>query len=376
MRTSSVVIAFSFFAAATAFAAPIPQQSAIVEVICDTRLGTGSLTSLNDGGYVVTVGHVAIDPQTHVPSAQCVVGFISDDTLEPTTYYHASVEHAVFDERLSRDYAVLKLGTKISGKGSLPTVPLMTDEFAAVGDSLTMYGFPESSKSMQAATGTVKTFRRGEVASDVPITPGYSGGPALDAHGNMIAIADRVNFVDDPKTGVRTIIDYDLGDILGLITWMDTFGYRRHDTYLTHADPARFDNAHLTYRHEESGCDYVVATPASSSLYCLLNGPYRLVFPNEAVYYSWFPDFSNVENITGVNLAEYQLIGNVSMRAGSLVKIQTDPKVYVVTDSIGTLRWVPNEDLAKTLFGTDWAKQVHDVPVEFFLNYHVADPLQ
>jgi hypothetical protein len=377
LMTSAAVVAASFFAATVASAAPTPLQSAVVDVVCDTRLGTGALTSLNDGGYVVTVGHVAINPTNHVQATQCAVGFVTDDTLEPTTYYRATVEHAVFDERVSRDYAVLKLGEKLSGKGSMPSVTLKTDEFASIGDHLTAYGFPEGSKNMKTSEGSIKNFRRGAVVTDAAITQGYSGGPAVDANGNIVGIAQRVNYTDDAKTGERHIIDYEFGDVQAIIAWMDTFGSRQHDRYLTHADQGKFDNAHLVYRHEDSGCGYVVSTSsASSSLYCLLNGPYRLVFPNEAVYYSWFPDFAKVELIKPDNVAEYQLIGNVSMRAGSLVKIQTDPKVYVVTDSIGTIRWVPTEDLAKTLFGDNWAKQVRDVPVEFFLNYHIADPLQ
>lgn len=374
---SAAVMTAGFFAASAASAAPSAAQSAIVDVICDTRLGTGALTSLNDGGYVVTVGHVAINPKNQAAASQCVVGFVTDDTLEPTTYYHATIEHAVFDERLSRDFAVLKLGIKISGPGTMPSVPLKTNEFAGEGDGISIHGYPEGSKTQQTSNGTIKNFRRGTIGTDAPITQGYSGAPALDAAGNIVGIADRVNYTDDSKTGERHIIDYELGDVQALIAWMDTFGSHMHDRYLTHADAARFDAAHLVYRHEDSGCGYIVqANVATSSLYCLLNGPYRLVFPNEPTYFSWYPDFKSVQTITAPNAAEYQLIGNVTMRAGSLVKIQTDPKVYVVTDSIGTIRWVPTEDLAKLLFGDNWAKQVHDVPVEFFQNYHIADPLQ
>ncbi len=373
---SGAALAAGFVVAGSVSAAPNAIQGAVAKIICDTRLGTGALTSLNDGGYVVTVGHVAMNPNNQELASQCVVGFATGDSLVPDTYFHATVEHAIFDERVSRDFAVLKLGTKISGKGSLPSAPIKTNEFATVGDHLTVYGFPEGGEDMKTSDGSIKNFRRGSIGSDAVITQGYSGGPAVDAGGNVVGIADRVNYTDDDKTGERKIIDYELGDVMNLIAWMDTFGSRLHDRYLTHADAARFDGAHLAYRQEDSGCGYVVSAPTSSSLYCLLNGPYRLVFPNEATYFSWYPDFKNVELITPTNASEYRLIGNVTMRAGSLVKIQTDPKVYVVTDSIGTIRWVPTEDLARTVFGDNWAKRVHDVPVEFFLNYHIADPLQ
>jgi hypothetical protein len=119
-----------------------------------------------------------------------------------------------------------------------------------------------------------------------------------------------------------------------------------------------------------------VRTQDSPTLYCLLSGPYRLVFPNETTFFSWYPDFGGVVYVTSKNLAEYRLVGNVTMRAGSLVKIRTDPKVYVVTDSLGTLRWVQTEDRARALFGDSWATKVSDVPDVFFADYSVGEPVQ
>lgn len=357
-------------------AAATPQQLAVASVVCDGRLGSGALTSLNDGGYVLTAGHVALDTNSRTNATSCRVGFLSDDTLKPTAWYNATVEHAIFDERTSRDFGILKVGQRITGTTGLPAQPLRINEFASEGQPLTIYGFPEGNDVLQSATGVIKEFRRGVVVSDAPITPGYSGGPVLDAGGNLIATADRVNYMQDIDTGIQKIIDYDLDDVLPLIAWLDSFGAGTHDKYLTHVDHAKYHGAHLVYRRENSGCTHVVNTKDSPSVFCLLNGPYRLVFPNEAVYYSWYGNFSGLKHITVQNMAEYQLIGNMSMRAGSLIKIQTDPKVYVVTDSIGTIRWVPTEQMAIELFGTNWAKQVRDVPVEFFLNYRIAEALQ
>jgi hypothetical protein len=50
--------------------------------------------------------------------------------------------------------------------------------------------------------------------------------------------------------------------------------------------------------------------------------------------------------------------------------------VYLVTDNHGTLRWIQNETVAKTLYGDGWAGFVKDVPDEFFANYTMGPAIQ
>lgn len=98
----------------------------------------------------------------------------------------------------------------------------------------------------------------------------------------------------------------------------------------------------------------------------------RYVFPNEATYRTWYSDFSTVQTITDSELAQVMIGGNVTYRPGvRLVKITTDPKVYAVAGN-GTLRWVANESVAVSLFGSNWATQVDDIPDAFFINYHIG----
>lgn len=379
--TSAAVIAtavFGCFAAATAAmaATPSPTVLATAEVVCDTRQGAGALTSLADGGYVLTVGHVPLDPDTLAAAQKCRVGFITDETLRPAVYYEATIVHAIFDVRTDRDMAVLKVGKKIgSAPGALPSDPLKTNEFASPGDALTAYGFPEGG-TLKTAGGKILGYSRGTLRADAPITSGYSGGPAVDASGHVIGLSERVTYEIDQATGQQQVIDYEFADILAVIGWLDGFGPREHDRYLTHADPARFDGAPFVIREEAPGCAHVVRTQDSPTLYCLHDGPYRSVFPDEKTFFSWYTDFSGVDYVSAQNLTEYRLIGNVTMRAGSLVKIQTDPKVYVVTDSLGTLRWVQTEERARTLFGVAWAAKVRDVPDAFFAAYRVGEPVE
>ena len=103
----------------------------------------------------------------------------------------------------------------------------------------------------------------------------------------------------------------------------------------------------------------------------------RYVFPNEATYKSWFPDFSGVRTISDADLAAVTLIGggNLTIRPGTkLVKITTDPKVYAVTSG-GQLHWVETEAIATALYGSSWASRVVDVADGFFNNYSVGEPI-
>ncbi|OGL78411.1 hypothetical protein A3E39_02840 [Candidatus Uhrbacteria bacterium RIFCSPHIGHO2_12_FULL_60_25] len=104
---------------------------------------------------------------------------------------------------------------------------------------------------------------------------------------------------------------------------------------------------------------------------------YRYVFPTEKTYKSWYGnDFSTVKTIAMTQLTSYSLgRQNVTYRPGTqLLKITTDPKTYAVGKG-GKLRWVQNEAVAKLLWGNDWAKQVHDLPDPFFINYQIGDPI-
>ncbi len=98
----------------------------------------------------------------------------------------------------------------------------------------------------------------------------------------------------------------------------------------------------------------------------------RYVFPNEKTYKTWYSDFSTVKTITDAELAAISIGGNATYKAGvKMVKITTDPKVYAVAKN-GVLRWIKTEAAAIVLYGTDWNKNVEDIPDAFFTNYTVG----
>ena len=118
----------------------------------------------------------------------------------------------------------------------------------------------------------------------------------------------------------------------------------------------------------------LIKMEGNSSVY-YFDGAKRFVFPNEATYFSWYSDFSGVVTIPSSELQSYLLGGNVTMRPGTkLVKITTDPSVYAV-EANGVLRKIQNEAQAASLYGSDWAKRVVDVPDAFFTNYTIGTAL-
>lgn len=111
---------------------------------------------------------------------------------------------------------------------------------------------------------------------------------------------------------------------------------------------------------------------SGSAVYYYTKAGTRLSFPNEKTYFTWYADFSNITTITDAELAAITLAGNVTYRPGArMIKIQSDPRVYAVDDG-GTLRWVQTEQLATSLYGSDWAKKIDDLSDAFFSDYQTG----
>ncbi len=95
----------------------------------------------------------------------------------------------------------------------------------------------------------------------------------------------------------------------------------------------------------------------------------RHAFPNERVYFTWFSDFSGVREVSAATMASITLGRNVTYRPGSrMIKFRTVNRVYAVSRG-GTLRWITTEDVARQLYGSNWATKVDDVGDTFYSNY-------
>ncbi len=113
---------------------------------------------------------------------------------------------------------------------------------------------------------------------------------------------------------------------------------------------------------------------ASSPVVYFFSGDKRYVFANESVYRSWFDDFNDVKVVTDAGLASLPLGGNVTYRPQTLVKLATDPKVYVI-ESPNRLHWVVSEDIARQRFGDDWNQKIEYLSDVQFSDYKMGEPM-
>lgn len=126
-----------------------------------------------------------------------------------------------------------------------------------------------------------------------------------------------------------------------------------------------------------SSGDLIRGTTFSAVYYMGADG-FRYVFPNEKTYKTWYsdasgnPDFSDVVMISDAALADIQMGGNVTYKPGvRMVKINSDATVYYVGEG-GALLEVTSESHAASLYGSDWNKDIDDVPDAFFSNYTLS----
>lgn len=127
---------------------------------------------------------------------------------------------------------------------------------------------------------------------------------------------------------------------------------------------------------ETSHTGQVVKMEGLTTLYYVGEDGKRYVFPNSKTYFSWYDNFDDVITISADELMSMPLAGNVRYQPGGLlVKIQTDPKVYTVSNN-GVLRWLKTEQLARQLYGANWSLLVDDIPDSFFVNYQVGDAVE
>ncbi len=103
---------------------------------------------------------------------------------------------------------------------------------------------------------------------------------------------------------------------------------------------------------------------------------FRYVFPNDKTYFTWYNNFDTVKWLSDSDLSSIQIGGNVTYKPGvKMIKINSDPKVYVVT-SEGTIRAIVSEAVASGLYGSDWNKNIDDVPDGFFPNYKIGKTVE
>ena len=115
-----------------------------------------------------------------------------------------------------------------------------------------------------------------------------------------------------------------------------------------------------------------------STIYYYFEG-WRYVFPNEAVYRTWYPADAPIEIMTDSRLASIPLAGNMTVRPGTIaVKITSSQKVYWVVEgetfNAGKLRWIESEGVAWQMFGENWNQFILDIPDVLFEDFDGVGP--
>lgn len=121
--------------------------------------------------------------------------------------------------------------------------------------------------------------------------------------------------------------------------------------------------------------DSLIRTPEVSTVYYCGRDGGRYLFQNESTFFSWYDDFSTVQYVTTEEMGEIPLRGTVTYKPGTyMIKLLSVPKVYAIARN-GTMRWIPTETIARSLYGENWASLVRDLPDGFFPAYEIGEDI-
>ena len=155
--------------------------------------GTGTGFLVDESGLVYTNRHVIESGNRSHRNSVIVVGVASKEDPEKLDYFLAKVVHVV-EEPAARDLAVLKIAAS-TDYGKFEPLRL-ADKSLALGDDVSVMGFPfvqEGEPTLSFTKGTVSSARvQFEGVSfyqtDAAVNPGNSGGPLLNASGEVVGI--------------------------------------------------------------------------------------------------------------------------------------------------------------------------------------------
>jgi hypothetical protein len=117
------------------------------------------------------------------------------------------------------------------------------------------------------------------------------------------------------------------------------------------------------------------ADHACKAVYYVGKDGKRHAFPNSKVFFTWYANFNEVQEVSLTVMSTYGLGRNVAYRPGiRMVKFTTLNNVYVVTRT-GGLRWITTEAIASTLYGADWNTKVDDIADTFYGDYTFGNPV-
>lgn len=106
-----------------------------------------------------------------------------------------------------------------------------------------------------------------------------------------------------------------------------------------------------------------------------VDGTTRRPFLDSQTFFTYADNFDAVIEASDDYLANYTIGAPMLPKAGTvLVKVQSVNKVYAL-EADNTLRWITSESLASSLYGSDWADYVIDVPVTAWGHFTIGEDI-
>ncbi len=168
----------------------------IVPIDGERRSSGGSGSVLTEKGHILTNFHVVGDPRTgRLYNAKGTIYVaISPADLKGPPQVRYIAEVAKSDPRL--DLALLKIratrdGKALPGDLGLTTIPVGDSDSVAIGDEISVIGFPGlGGDTVTFTKGSVSGFLAAEgwIKTDAEINSGNSGGAAVNRAGQLVGI--------------------------------------------------------------------------------------------------------------------------------------------------------------------------------------------
>ncbi len=194
---------------------------AVVQVVAldaaDKPLWTGSGSVISPEGLILTNAHIALPDAGEPAPASLLILQAEQEDRPPQPRFYAEVVQA--DRAL--DLAILRITRDTAGNPlspetlNLPYLPLGRAADLRLGDELTILGYP-------GIGGNTITLTKGEVAGFIEEAPygpralikttatlagGNSGGAALNARGELVAVPTRFGVDADEVVDCRVLVD-------------------------------------------------------------------------------------------------------------------------------------------------------------------------
>lgn len=147
-----------------------------VDTASATATGSGFFVSQSRRGrrMVLTAAHVV----RNAYSVTCILPLSGGDEIPAHVV-------AVLPEL---DMALLRLELPAELDRSVRPLRLGDSDSVRPGDPLFAYGYPLSQMSVKVTDGVYSGIENGKLQHSVPISPGNSGGPLVDRHGDVVGV--------------------------------------------------------------------------------------------------------------------------------------------------------------------------------------------